>query len=48
MLVQQSDAAGEGMDLDPRFERLLHRHRNGDLALAAALAALCRGGRYAE
>jgi hypothetical protein len=38
MLVQQPDAAGEGMDLQPSLERLLHSLGHGDLALAAALA----------
>jgi hypothetical protein len=36
------------MDLQPRFERLLDGLLDGDLALTPALAALCRGGRYAE
>jgi hypothetical protein len=39
MLVQQPDAAGEGMDLDPRLERLLHGQGHRHLALAPALAA---------
>jgi hypothetical protein len=37
LLVEQSDAAGEGMDLQPRLERLLHGHRHRDLTLAAVL-----------
>jgi hypothetical protein len=47
-LVEQPDAAGEGVDLQPGLECLLHGLGHGDLALAAAFAALCRGGRYAE
>jgi hypothetical protein len=39
LLVEQSDAAGERMDLQPRLERLLHSLRHGDLAFAAAFAA---------
>jgi hypothetical protein len=39
LLVEQPDAAGEGMDLQPRLERLLHGQRHRDLALATALAA---------
>ena len=39
LLVEQPDTAGEGVDLQPRLERLLHRLGHGDLALAAAFPA---------
>jgi hypothetical protein len=39
LLVKQPDATGEGVDLQPRLERGLHSQRDGDLALATALAA---------
>jgi hypothetical protein len=39
MLVQQPDPTGEGVDLQPRIERLLHAQRHQDLALATALSA---------
>ena len=35
MLVQQPDPTSEGMDLQPRIERLLHGQRHRDLTLAA-------------
>jgi len=39
LLVEQPDAASERMDGRPGLERLLDGLRDGDLALAAALAA---------
>ena len=39
VLVAKRDPARERMDLHPGLERLLHGFRNGDLTLAAALAA---------
>ena len=39
LLVEQPDAASERMDGRPRLERLLDGLRDGDLPLAAALAA---------
>jgi hypothetical protein len=39
LLVQQTDAAGEGVDLQPRLERPLHSEGYGDLALAPAFSA---------
>jgi hypothetical protein len=39
LLIKQPDAAGEGMDLQPRLERLLHGQRHRDPALAPALPA---------
>ena len=38
LLVEQPDATGKGVDLQPRLERLLDGQRPRDLALAAALA----------
>jgi hypothetical protein len=39
LLVEQPDAAGEGVDSQPRLERLLHSLRHGDLALAPTFPA---------
>jgi hypothetical protein len=39
LFVEEADAAGEGMDLQPRLKRLLHRQGHRNFALAAALAA---------
>jgi hypothetical protein len=39
LLIEQTDTGGEGMDLQPRLERLLHCQRDGNLTLATALPA---------
>ena len=39
VLIEQSDAAREGVDRRPRLERLLHLQGDRDLALAAAFPA---------
>jgi hypothetical protein len=39
LLVEQPDAAGEGVDLQPRLERLLHGQGHRDVALATAFVA---------
>ena len=39
LLVEQPDPASERMHFEPRLERLLDGRGQGDLALAAALAA---------
>ncbi|MGI8413898.1 MAG: hypothetical protein ACR2QA_15695 [Solirubrobacteraceae bacterium] len=39
LLVTQPDAVGERMDAQPHLDRVLDGFGDGDLALAAALAA---------